>query len=184
MRVTTVDDHCRLFFSTFFRRVRIFEFSEKGYWARCFGKRFGSSEGVRGGFLGIRGGSRRPLGASWGCPGGVRGASWERLGRSWGDLGATFKAVRFRIVFLIDFERQKGAQREAFGEPKWSQNRSQNNSKSKSIFKSEKNTLQDRLGAVLGRSWAILTGLGPSWGDLEPAGEAKFVDFPQVFQYF
>ena len=61
-----------------------------------------------------------------GGPGGVRGASWERLGRSWGDLGATFKAVRFRIVFLIDFERQKGAQREAFGEPKRSQNRSQN----------------------------------------------------------
>ena len=115
----------------------------------------------------------RPRGsgrASWGIggegpggllggPGGVRGASWERLGRSWGDLGATFKAVRFRIVFLIDFERQKGAQREAFGEPKWSQNRSQNNSKSKSIFKSDKNTLQDRLGTVLEPSWVDL---GPS----------------------
>ena len=49
---------------------------------------------------------------SWGSPGGVRGASWESLGRSWGDLGPTFKAVHFRIVFLIDFERQKGAQRE------------------------------------------------------------------------
>ena len=70
--------------------------------------------------------------ASWGALGvsaGVRGASWESLGRSWGDLGATFKAVRFRIDFLIDFERQKGAKREAFGEPKWSQNRSQNHSK-------------------------------------------------------
>jgi len=54
--------------------------------------------------------------------GGVRGASWEDLGRSWGDLGATFKAVRFQIDFLIDFDREKGAQREAFGEAKWSQN--------------------------------------------------------------
>ena len=74
----------------------------------------------------------RPQGvrkASWGVlgvSGRVRGASWEGLGRSWGDLGATFKAVRFRIVFLIDCERQKGAQREAFWEPKRSQNRSQN----------------------------------------------------------
>ena len=84
-----------------------------------------------------------------GCPGGVRRASCDGLGRSWGDLGATFKAVRFRIDFLIDFERQKGAKREAFGEPKWRQNRSQNDSKSKSMFKSEKNTLQDRLGNVL-----------------------------------
>ena len=87
-----------------------------------------------------------------GGPGGVRGASWERLGRSWGDLGATFKAVRFRIVFLIDFERQKGAQREAFWEPKWSQNRSQNDSKSKSIFKSEKIPFK----TVLGPSWSRL----------------------------
>ena len=67
---------------------------------------------------------RRPGGVrelSWGVPGlsgRVWGASWEGLGRSWGDLGATFKAVRFRIDFLIDFERQKGAKREAFGEPK------------------------------------------------------------------
>ena len=42
------------------------------------------------------------------------GASWDGFGRSWGDLGATFGAVRFRIDFLIDFERDKGAQREAF----------------------------------------------------------------------
>ena len=63
--------------------------------------------------------------ASWGVlevSGGVRGASWEDLGRSWADLVATFKAVRFQIDFLIDFDREKGAQREAFGEAKWSQN--------------------------------------------------------------
>ena len=77
---------------------------------------------------------------SWevlGGSGGVRRASWEGLGCSWGDLAATFKAVRFRINLLIDFERQKGAKREAFWEPTWSQTRSQNESKSKSIFNSE-----------------------------------------------
>ena len=109
-------------------------------------KHFGSSGGVREGIWG------RPVGvreASWGVlglSGGVRGASWEGLGRSWGDLGATFKAVRFRIVFLIDFERQKGTKREAFGEARWSQNRSQNDAKSKSIFKSEKTFFRIVLG--------------------------------------
>ena len=125
MRVTTVDDRCRLFFSSFFDEFEFFDFSEKGYWARSFGKRFGSSGGVREGIWGRPGGVRE---ASWGVlrlSGGVRGASWEGLGRSWGDLGATFKAVQFRIDFLIDFERQKGAQRDAFWEPKWHQNRSQ-----------------------------------------------------------
>ena len=90
MRVTTVDDRCRLFFRLFFDDFEFFDFSEKGYWARCFGKSFGSSEGVREGFLGHPGGVQE---ASWevlGLSGEVRGASWEGLGRSWGDLGATF----------------------------------------------------------------------------------------------
>ena len=89
-------------------------------------------------------------GAVLGGPGAVReglGASWEGLGRSWSDLGATFKAVRFRIYFFIDFERRKGAKREAFGEPKWRLNRSQNDSKSKSIFKSETTLFKTVLGA-------------------------------------
>ena len=110
-------------------------------------KHFGSSGGVQEGIWGRPGGVWE---ASWGVlglSGGVREASWEGLGHSWGDLGATFKAVRFRIDFLIDFERQKGAKREAFGEPKWSQNRSQNDSKSKSIFKSEKTLFKTVLGA-------------------------------------
>ena len=59
----------------------------------------------------------------------------------------------------IDFGREKGAQREVFGEPKWSQNRSQNDTKSKSIFKSEKVRLEDRLGTLLERSWAFLGAL-------------------------
>ena len=89
-------------------------------------KTFWVVRGFREGFLGHPGGVQE---ASWGVlglSGGVRGAFWEGLGRSWGDLGATLEAVRFRIVFLIEFERQKGAQREAFGEPKWRQNRFQN----------------------------------------------------------
>ena len=86
----------------------------------------GDPESFLGHPQGVRGGSGRPLGRVLGLSGGLRGASWEGLGRSWGDLGATFKAVRFRIDFLIDFERQKGAKREAFGEPKWRQNRLQN----------------------------------------------------------
>ena len=150
-----MEDRCRLFFRHVFDDFEFFDFSEKGYWARCFGKRFGSSGGIRGASWGIRRGSGGVREASWGVlghSGGLRGASWEGLGRSWGDLGATLEAVRFRIVFLIDLERQKGAQREAFWEPKWSQNRSQNNSKSKSIFKSEKIPFK----IVLGPSWSRL----------------------------
>ena len=110
-------------------------------------KHFGSCEGVREGIWGRPGGVRE---ASWeilGLSGGVRGASWEGLGRSWGDLGATFKTGRFRINFLIEFERQKGAKREAFGEPKWKQSRSQSDTKSKSIFKTEKTLFKTVLGA-------------------------------------
>ena len=69
------------FFSDFFfDEFDFVYFSEKRYWARCFGKRFGSSGGVREGFLGHPGGVQE---ASWevlGLSGGVRGASWESLG--------------------------------------------------------------------------------------------------------
>ena len=36
--MTTVDDRCRLFFRLFFDEFEFFDFSEKGYWARRFGK--------------------------------------------------------------------------------------------------------------------------------------------------
>ena len=84
--MTVVDFFFRLFFDDF----EFFDSSEKDYWARCFGKSFGSSEEIREGFLGHPGGVQE---ASWevlGLSGEVRGASWEGLGRSWGDLGATF----------------------------------------------------------------------------------------------
>ena len=130
LRVTTVDDRCR-FFLTFFDEFGFFDFSEKGHWARCFGKHLGSSGGVRECIWGHPGGVRELSWGVLGLSGRVWGASWEGLGRSWGDLGVTFKAVRFRIDFLIDFERQKGAQREAFAEPKWGQNATQDGPKSK-----------------------------------------------------
>ena len=66
------------------------------------------------------------LGVVLGGLGALSGGSWGGLGRSCGDLEATFGAVKLLIVFLIDFGRPKGAQREAFWEPKRSQNRSQN----------------------------------------------------------
>ena len=146
---------------------------------------------VQGGPGGLLGHPRGVQEASWGVlglSGGVRGASWEGLGRSWGDLGATLEADRFRIVFLIDFERQKGAEREAFWQPKWSQNRSQNKSKSKSIFKSE----QIPFKTVLETSWSCL---GPIWGHLDRAwgnlrailgrlGEPKPLIFLRIFTIF
>ena len=87
-------------------------------------------------------------------------------------------AVRFRIDFLIDFERQEGAKMKAFGggqrERKLIPKRFPNDTKSKSIFKSEQipfktvlETSWSRLGPILGhldRAWghlgAILGGLG------------------------
>jgi hypothetical protein len=134
--------------------------------------------------LGRPGGSGELLGASGGGPGGVReaswgvlghsgrlrGASWEGLGRSWGDLGATLEAVRFRIVFLsilsakrVPKGRHFGSQNGAKIDPKIIQNRSRFSRAKKYPSRSS----WDRLGAVLGRSWAILTGLrailGQSW---------------------
>jgi len=72
------------------------------------------------------------------------------LGRSCGDLMATLEAVHFSIVFLIDFSRQKGTKREAFGEPKWRQYRSQNEVE-----------IDERNSCVLGATWVDF---GSFWG--------------------
>ena len=78
------------------------------------------------------------LGASWEPLGSLLGASWEplgslleplgailgRLGAKLGGLGATFGSLRFLIIFWNDFGSKKGAQREAFWEPKRSKSRS------------------------------------------------------------
>ena len=126
----------------------------------------GALRGTPGGVRGGPGGVREAFWGVLGLSGGLRGASWEGLGRSWGDLGATLEAVRFRIVFLIDFERQKGAQREAFWEPKWSQNLPKNNAKSTSIFKTEKMPFKTILGLPWSRLGPILGHLDRAWGHL------------------
>ena len=97
-------------------------------------------------FLGVLGQSSGPLGSIFGRLGGFLGAlgmSWGALGETLGDLGALVERlvnqvdVRFalssmldakwapkgtllgsQIRALIDFGREKGAKREAFGEPK------------------------------------------------------------------
>ena len=79
LRVTTVDDLCRFVSRLFFDELGLFDFSEKGHWARCFGKHLGSSGGVREGI--------------WGRPGGVREASWGVLGGSGGRLGRVLGAL-------------------------------------------------------------------------------------------
>ena len=123
MRVPTVASRCRLFFNFFSTISNFLIFPKKVIGPDASENVLGRLWGP-GGLLGASGGVQE---ASWGVlglSGGVLGASWEGLGRSWGDLGAAFKAVRFRIVFLIDFGRQKCAQREAFWEPKCNPNRS------------------------------------------------------------
>ena len=135
---TAVFGTVRELLGSLFRRFRIFRIFRQTLLGKKVRKsilgRPGRSKRASGG---VRGGSGRRLGRSWGCPGGSGGASWEGLGRSWGDLGATFKAVRCRIDLLIDFDCEKGAKREAFGEAKWTQN----DAKSKSVFKSEKKVI-------------------------------------------
>ena len=118
----------------------------------CIWERFLDLLGALGGFLAVCWGG---LGAALGA----RGRSWGSLGHVLGGLGATFRAVHFSIEFWTDSGRQKGGKREAFWDPKSGQNQSQNVLKIKAIFDSQKMTLQDRLGVVLGRFRLILEGI-------------------------
>ena len=63
------------------------------------------------------------MGASWSLLEPL-GAILGRLGTKLRGLGATFGALDFFMIFWSDFGRKKGAQREAFWEPKRSKNRS------------------------------------------------------------
>ena len=85
------------------------------------------------------------LGRFLGDLGAIFGLSWAVLGRSWG-------AGRFLDDSLSDFGANLAPKRR----PKSDQNGTQNGPKSKTNFDIEKEALQDRLGAVLGRSWADL----------------------------
>ena len=84
MRVTTVDDRCRLFFRLFFDDFEFSIFPKKVIGPDASEKVLGRPRGSGRASWGIRGGSRRPLGGSWGSPGGSGG----RLGRVLGALGA------------------------------------------------------------------------------------------------
>ena len=88
--MTTVDDRCRpLFFRHVFDDFDFFDFSEKGYWARGFGKHFGSSVGVREGILGHFWAVRRGRQGILGSPEGSGG----HLGRVLGGLGAILERL-------------------------------------------------------------------------------------------
>ena len=63
------------------------------------------------------------MGASWSLLE-LLGAILGRLGAKLCGLGATFGALDFFMIFWSDFGSKKGAQREAFWEPKRSKNRS------------------------------------------------------------
>ena len=84
--------------------------------------------------------------AFWASRGSL-GSLLEPLGANLGGLGATFGALGFLMIFLSDFGSKKGAQREAFWQPK----RTENQSKKRCKFKSEKVTSWSRLGPILGR---------------------------------
>jgi len=110
-------------------------------------------------------------------PGVLLGASWGLLGCSWGGLEG-FLGPLGRLLDPLEssWRRSKTRQKQKaflnpqkcfkksciqyflspFWEPKIDQNGTQNESKFNTIFKSEKNALQEPLGAVLGRSWGIL----------------------------
>ena len=63
--------------------------------------------------------SWEPLGASWGD----LGSAWGEIGWSRGDFSGTY-ILTFLIIFWSNFGRKKGAEREAFGEPKRNKNQS------------------------------------------------------------
>ena len=105
------------------------------------------------------------LGASWGLlrhSGGLPGASWAPPGPSRAVLEATQNKTKTKSIFEPPKIPQKILHPIIFGPmlgPKINQNRIQNEPKIETIFKSEKNALQEPLGAVLGRSWGILGGI-------------------------
>ena len=92
---------------------------------------FEASQGACLGFLGV---SWEPIGAILGRPGAkLRG------------LGATFGALGLLMIWGSDLGSRKGAQREAFGEPKRSKNRSENEMQ-----------IEERKSHLLESSWCDL----------------------------
>ena len=85
----------------------------------------GALEGILGGLGGLLGSSWVVLGWSWG----VLGRSWGVLGRSWAVLWRSYSDTWSSPIFdrfFDGFWSAKGCPKGAFWEPKWHQNRSQN----------------------------------------------------------
>ena len=98
--MTTVDDRCRLFFFDFFSTISNFLiFPKKIIGPDASEKVLGRPRRSGRASWGIRGGSRRPLGRSWGSP----GRSGGHLGRVLGGLGAIlerlFEQFNFGSIF-------------------------------------------------------------------------------------
>ena len=104
--------------------------------------------GRLGGLFGVLEGLGRLLGGSWE----VLGASWGRLGPSWVVRVVLSSTRSADARHLGRFWEPKGAKME----PKWSQNRTQDGPKSKIKTRTKKEALEDRLEAVLARSWVVL----------------------------
>ena len=113
------------------------------------GGRFWKSIWPLGGSFWPLGGSFWPLGASFWPLGGSFLASWKPLGASWIFWVILGPARRGGGPPLGRFWSPKGSQDEAKFRPKTDQNRCQKRSR-------KKKALEDRLGAVLGRSWVVL----------------------------
>ena len=99
----------------------------------------------------------KPLRVPFGLLGTLLGASWSllgRLGAKLGGLGATFGTLRFLVIFWNDFGSKKGAQREAFWEPKRCQNQSK-----------KEVQIQERKSHLLESSWCDFGSISKaSWG--------------------
>ena len=95
---------------------------------------------------------------------------WEGLGRYWaplggvlGGLGAVLDRSWAVLVVMGRFRLNRAGQAPDLAKflerkrgPRWSQNATQEGPKSKTKTKMKKEGFEDRLGAVLGRSWVVL----------------------------
>ena len=120
-----------------------------------------------------------PLGPSWGG----LGASWGLLGASWAALGR-LKCDKDNMPQKDQLPDPQTSSRPSTWDsilgPKIDQNRTQNESKIKTIFKNEKVALQEPLGAVLGRKNVPKS--VPTIGICENNEDAFFIDLGPTWQ--
>ena len=97
--------------------------------------------------------------------------------QKWAKIGPrrpqdSLKELLFRcqnlMSILLSFGLRFGRSWGAFWEPSWRQNRTQNRPKSRTKIDAKKTPLQDRLGAVLERSWIILEAILGAQNRLKP----------------